>query len=516
MTDKTVHIFCSYSHKDEEALEDLKAHLAEVRRQGLIDDWHDRRIKPGEDWAQAIDDALEKADIVLLLISPGFMKSEYCNGVELKQALKQVRAGRTRVIPIYIEHAYWEGAPFARFQGLPDDALPVYDKDVDPNKAWVGVVEGIVRAVRELRGDTTPRRGFRIWSPGLERSRFGPRLVAAGLLVLLLAGFAVWWLTRSMDPALSARLSEGRIFLNTGRYEKALEKFDAALALAPDHPEAILGREKASVLAGIGPDFNAEVAAARLRVLDQEHPNDAHVQMMQARLAAAGGDGERAWRLFQRAAELDPDVAQAWFALGVLSHKEGRLEEARKLYAKALALAPEHRQYCTNMAALHLELGEFEEARKKYEKLLEVSPNVLLARLDAGAAARLAGNLEIAAWHHQRLLKHLSQPVILESGDNAAQWVFDTSLGPVTMDAPDAKRSYALLNAALTLHLTGDDAGAAAARESALDLPESARAAAVLHHDMERLLQARPEWGKKIHVFGKGLGRGDGNKPVNR
>jgi len=40
----------SYSHKDEALRKELEAHLAPLRREGLIEIWHDRRIVAGSLW----------------------------------------------------------------------------------------------------------------------------------------------------------------------------------------------------------------------------------------------------------------------------------------------------------------------------------------------------------------------------------------------------------------------------------------------------------------------------------
>ncbi len=76
--ERAVRLFISYSHRDEEFRKELETRLTLLKCHGLVDAWHDRRIEPGDDWAQQIDDNLEGADIILLLVSPEFLTSEYC------------------------------------------------------------------------------------------------------------------------------------------------------------------------------------------------------------------------------------------------------------------------------------------------------------------------------------------------------------------------------------------------------------------------------------------------------
>lgn len=85
-------LFFSYSHKDEDLRDELEVHLSGLKRQGLVDVWHDRRIDAGENWSQKIGEHLEQAELILLLVSPDFIASEYCYGVELERALERHEA----------------------------------------------------------------------------------------------------------------------------------------------------------------------------------------------------------------------------------------------------------------------------------------------------------------------------------------------------------------------------------------------------------------------------------------
>lgn len=144
-----VDIFISYSHRDEAFRDDLVAHLASLRRSGLIRDWHDRCIQAGDSWKGAIDENLEKAQIVLLLVSAQFLASNYCFDVEMKRALERRTQGQTRVIPIIVRPCDWNTTPIGALQALPKDAKPVVEwQSVDA--AWTDVVRGIRLIVETL------------------------------------------------------------------------------------------------------------------------------------------------------------------------------------------------------------------------------------------------------------------------------------------------------------------------------------------------------------------------------
>ena len=58
-----VTLFYSYAHADEDLRRELEKQLAVLRRGGLIAEWHDRKIDPGDDWKGEIDHYLMTADI---------------------------------------------------------------------------------------------------------------------------------------------------------------------------------------------------------------------------------------------------------------------------------------------------------------------------------------------------------------------------------------------------------------------------------------------------------------------
>src|SRR6266849_3948169 len=120
-----VELFYSYAHEDEALRATLEKHLSLLRRQGVISQWSDRHITAGTDWTQAIDEHLEQASIILLLISADFLASDYCYGVEMKRALARHQANEARVIPILLRPVDWHNAPFAHLQALPTDAKAI-------------------------------------------------------------------------------------------------------------------------------------------------------------------------------------------------------------------------------------------------------------------------------------------------------------------------------------------------------------------------------------------------------
>ena len=84
-------VFFSYSHRDERYLDQLRKHLANLEQEGLVRLWHDRAIRPGEEWEPAIAAQLDQADVIVLLISADFNASNFCRRVEMACAVERHR-----------------------------------------------------------------------------------------------------------------------------------------------------------------------------------------------------------------------------------------------------------------------------------------------------------------------------------------------------------------------------------------------------------------------------------------
>jgi TIR domain len=144
-----VEVFYSYAHEDEAFRNELEKHLSLLRRQELITAWHDRHILPGADWSQAIDEHLEGASVILLLISADFLASDYCYGIEMQRALERHNANEARVIPILLRSVDWKGAPFVHLQALPTGAKPITTWS-NQDAAFTDVAAGIRRVIEDL------------------------------------------------------------------------------------------------------------------------------------------------------------------------------------------------------------------------------------------------------------------------------------------------------------------------------------------------------------------------------
>jgi hypothetical protein len=142
-------IFFSYSHQDEDLRNRLETHLALLKRQGLVEAWHDRRILAGSELSQEISANLEAANIILLLVSADFIASEYCYSREMQRAMERHAAGSAVVVPVILKACDWHGAPFGKLLATPKDGKAVTSW---PNheEAFADIAAHIRRVVEHL------------------------------------------------------------------------------------------------------------------------------------------------------------------------------------------------------------------------------------------------------------------------------------------------------------------------------------------------------------------------------
>ncbi|MCB1905755.1 MAG: toll/interleukin-1 receptor domain-containing protein [Rhodocyclaceae bacterium] len=121
-------VFISYSHADELWKDRIRECLLKATpgESPQIDVWDDRDIGGGEQWYDAILDAMDRARLALLLLSEDFLNSAFARGEEVPFLLNARGQKRMPVIPILLHPCAWEKKRWLReLQLLPRDNKPL-------------------------------------------------------------------------------------------------------------------------------------------------------------------------------------------------------------------------------------------------------------------------------------------------------------------------------------------------------------------------------------------------------
>ena len=148
-------VFVSYSHEDRNFLDDLLRHLTPLIERGRIILWHDGEIPAGRKWTHEIDSALAAADIIVLLVTPDFIQSEFIWEVELRAALGRQGKG-VEILPVYVKGGDYTDTPFGTIQAiLSKDRRPISETS-NQELAWLVVADAVADAARRLLQEAPP------------------------------------------------------------------------------------------------------------------------------------------------------------------------------------------------------------------------------------------------------------------------------------------------------------------------------------------------------------------------
>lgn len=169
-----VSLFFSYSHRDEQYRDELETHLAMLKREGLIDAWHDRRIDAGAEVHNEISGHLEESNIILLLISPYFLASDYCYEKEMTRALERHNKGDAVVIPVIVHPCDWATAPFRNLRATPPDGKPI-SKFPNLHDAYLAIVKDLRQAISKIEAASQKNDTSKTGRPRSIRATSGKR-----------------------------------------------------------------------------------------------------------------------------------------------------------------------------------------------------------------------------------------------------------------------------------------------------------------------------------------------------
>jgi hypothetical protein len=490
-------VFLSYSHHDDDMRQRFVVHLSQLTRDGLIAPWSDRQIKPGDDWAGAIDENLNSAQIIILLASPDFLASNYINDVEMDRAMERDRKGEARVVPLILKPSDWQSTRFARLQALPTGGKPVVDWP-SWDHGFDDAVAGLRRMVHEMRNPAPPP----VTAVRKEVSRH-PWLWSFGL-VIVTALLVSWWLWSNSQ----GYLRQGTTLLNVGRYADARPALEQAKKWNHFSSTASCGLE-AIRLDSLRKDGQFK---AFLDQANRNYPNCAYLTMLNGDQKYLADDREGALAEYQKAIKLEPDLAEGQFNVGRIQVLDGHPDEALGPLKKAAELSPGTPAYHNNLAALYFQRRDYDEAIQEYGKVAEFPLSALEAatifRLQSNleAATDREGKLEMAAEREEDAIKWLQRPTA-ESVEQGHAWAFDVSLEEQRRLGPlDEKQCYADLESAATRYLQGDESAAkertnAAIGKSGKCKTRRADLTAILKWEMRRLGGEVPQLTKRTDEY---------------
>jgi len=395
----SIEIFCCYAREDQRLLKQLKKRLLPFQRQGLITLWADTDINAGTEWEHEIERHLNTAHMILLLVSPDFMASDYCYSKEMKRALERQDLGEAHVIPILLRPTHWKDTPLAKLQMLPTDNKPVVDRSWTEDEAFYDVIENINSVVRELRIKYALNEANKL----SKNSRYEVALVIYDQLI-------------DLEPECAqAYLGKGEMLLALARYEQCLDAFKKAVQVDPGIVDANFCVSKAYALSKVQRYEESLVAydeairrnprsillyeekantLLHLQRYDEalnvyEHlvrlePQKAQYYQKKGEILLDLRKYDEALASFDRAILLISDIPLLYEYKGLVLHYLNRIEEALVAYNEAIRLSPDVAFYHAEKGLLLMQLKRPDEALIAYEQAINIDSKVASYHFEKG------------------------------------------------------------------------------------------------------------------------------------
>ncbi len=183
------------------------------------------------------------------------------------------------------------------------------------------------------------------------------------------------------DPQVS--LTQGEVYAHQGKYDKALQAFDRAVAGLRDPLPAHLGR--AGVMSRIG---RGAEAAAELEALQKDAPEDERLWLALSAACETSGDIPAAIAAAEQALDLAPRAQPARVALGRLARRAGQLDRAIDVLTASGSTGPASAEAAIELGLAFEERRDLARALRQFQRAIEIDPRCARAHFRAGAVFR--------------------------------------------------------------------------------------------------------------------------------
>jgi tetratricopeptide (TPR) repeat protein len=318
----------------------------------------------------------------------------------------------------------------------------------------------------------------------------------AGLLAVVVIGWFLWQWRDYRDY-----VEQAERFQAVGFYEQAEQHYLQALKVFAAGHAARFGAEKTAFARKMMKihDVAQYEVGQELNALLRREPDDTLLILLDGDRYYRQGDHERAALRYRHAVELDPELAEGYFRLGVLSDQTGDATSAEAYYRRAADSGQDNPAYGNNLAYLFLKAGRYEDALREYGRL-EQYP---LAALEAAKVLWALGRLDEAADRQRQAIRWLEEPTVANLPPNQGPWYFEIPQARqgVRLTAPGDKLCYARLALAATWILQGreDELKQSSSAANCPELPAELKQ--VLSADLRRYAESHPELVEKSRAF---------------
>jgi hypothetical protein len=154
MPTQPLHVFFCYAPQDEEARKALESHLAMLVREGYLASVSSRSLGGGGDDRAAVERQIDRADLLIVLVSADLIASDRLYDVELRRVLERRARHPEDVMGVLLRPCDWKHGELADLVMLPRDGGVAR-----AITSWASRDEALKQVAEELRARARERVG---------------------------------------------------------------------------------------------------------------------------------------------------------------------------------------------------------------------------------------------------------------------------------------------------------------------------------------------------------------------
>jgi tetratricopeptide (TPR) repeat protein len=141
-------IFISYSRKDKEWKDRLVKHLKVLELEGYYEVWEDSQNIVGDDWQGKLEDALNEANVAILMVSVDFLLSDFIRRHELSPIMERRKQGDLWVVPVLVKDCGWKDIEWlAKIQLYPQDGIPLVSLSQNESESRLTALARLIKDI---------------------------------------------------------------------------------------------------------------------------------------------------------------------------------------------------------------------------------------------------------------------------------------------------------------------------------------------------------------------------------
>ncbi len=299
----------------------------------------------------------------------------------------------------------------------------------------------------------------------------------------------------------------GNSLLNVSNLEVAKTEFENAIKIDPLNTDAQLGLIKSEIFYstknGI---YNAEVSRKKIELILEEKPSDPHACSFLGDVYNSLFTDEHAdiaLELYNKAISFDDKIATAYFGIGSINDRRGKLDDALSWYTKAYNLSQWNPFYANSIAYQCLQRKQYKEAVKKYELILRIQGDFIIPYYNISNCYRILGNFEIAHSYLLCLLDLLENNKITSLNYNRGAWFYNVYSENILINNFEEKKCWAYYGMALTNYLLDDNVNTNKYIEQVklLQIQEVEWIKIIVRYEIDLLINEQPQLKSKLDHY---------------